>query len=72
MIEPEKNFRTVVDAITGGSYGYKMDYVRPGTGLREPIEIEEDGTIKSIFAKVNVMPGAACDIVLYINNGNSL
>ena len=72
VIEPDKNFRTVVDAITGGSFGYKMDYVRPGTGLREPIEIEEDGTIKSIFAKVNTMPGTACDIVLYINNGNSL
>ena len=72
VIEPEKNFRTVVDAITGGSYGYKMDYVRPGTGLREPIEIEAEGTIGTIFAKVNTMPGAACDIVLYINNGNSL
>ena len=72
VIEPEKSFRMVVDAITGGSFGYRMDYVRPGTGLREPIEIEADGTIKSIFAKVNTMPGAACDIVLYINNGNSL
>ena len=72
VIEPDKSFRMVVDAITGGSYGYKMDYVRPGTGLREPIEIEADGTIKTIFNKVNVMPGTTCGIVLYINNGNTL
>ena len=72
VIEPDKNFRTVIDAITGGSYGYRMDYVRPGTGLREPIDVEPEGSIKTIFSKVYSMPGASCEIVLYINNGNSL
>ena len=56
VIEPDKSFRMVVDAITGGSYGYKMDYVRPGTGLREPIEIEADGTIKTIFKRAKTTP----------------
>ena len=62
----------VVNAITGGSYGYRMDYKRPGTGLRESIDIEPENSITAIFNKVKAMPGAGCEIVLYINNGNTL
>ena len=72
VIEPEKPFREVVNAITGGSYGYRMDYKRPGTGLRESIDIEPENSITAIFNKVKAMPGAGCEIVLYINNGNTL
>ncbi len=70
-IEPDKSFRDIVDYVTG-SAGYTMDYIRPGTRMRETIQIEGDGTIATVFNKVKSMSGASCDIVLYRNGGNSL
>ena len=73
VIEPDKGFRDIVNAITAGNYRYAMDYIRPTTRLREPIEdIESEGTIKKIFDKVRYMPGSSCDIVLYLNEGRTL
>ena len=73
VIEPEKSFRDVVNAITVGGYRYALDYIRPTTRLREPVEdIESEGTIKKIFEKVRFMPGSSCDIVLYLYDGRSL